>query len=64
MPLGHLVLRVAHDRGAVDIDWDLPAKSLVQQIVLRGGREILAATHHMGDPHEMVIHYVGKVIGR
>ena len=31
--LGHLVLRVAHDGGAVDIRRDLPAEGFVEQVV-------------------------------
>ena len=33
--LAHLVVRIAHDRRAVDIGRDLPAEALVQQIVFR-----------------------------
>ena len=35
--LGHLVVLVAHDRGAVDVLRNRPAEALVQQVVLRGG---------------------------
>ena len=63
MALGHLVLGVAHDGGAVDIGGNFPTKCLVQQIVLGSRGEILAAAHHMGDTHQMVIDDVGEVVG-
>ena len=62
--LGHLVVRVAHDGRAVDVLRNVPAEALVQQVVLRGGGEILAAAHDMGDAHEVVVHDVCEVIGR
>ena len=61
--LGHLVLGVAHDGGAVDVLGDGPAEALVQQVVLGGGGEILAAAHHVGDAHQVVVHHVCKVVG-
>ena len=36
---------------------DRPAEALVEQVVLRGGGEILAAAHDVGDAHEVVIAY-------
>ena len=62
--LGHLVVRVAHDGRAVDILRDVPAEALVQQVVLRGGGEILAAAHDVGDAHEVVVNDICEVIGR
>ena len=62
--LGHFVLAVAHDGGAVDIGRDLPAERLVEQVVLRRGGKVLAAAHHMGDAHEMIVDDVGEVVGR
>ena len=63
MALGHLVLSVPHDGGAVNIGGDLPAEGLVQQVILGGGGQILAAPHHMGDAHQVVVDDVGEVIG-
>ena len=63
MALGHFVVLVPHDGGAVDIGGDLPAEGLVQQIVLGGGGEVLAAADHVGDAHQVVIHHVCEVIG-
>ena len=54
---------VLHNRRAVHIDRDLPAESLIEQVVLGGRGEILTAADYMGDAHEMVVHNVGKVIG-
>ena len=62
--LGHFVLRVAHDGGAVDVGRDLPAERLVEQVVLRRGGKVLAAADHMGDAHEMIVDDVGEVVGR
>ena len=61
--LGHLVLCVPHDGGAMDVSGDLPAEGVVQQVVLGRGGEVLAAAHHMGDAHEMVVDDVGEVVG-
>ena len=63
MALGHLVLSVPHDGGAVDIGGDLPAEGLVQQVILGGGGQVLAAPDHMGDAHQVVVDDVGEVIG-
>ena len=62
--LGHFVVRVAHDGRAVDILGDVPAETLVEKIVLRGTRKILAAADNVRDAHEMVVHHVRKVVGR
>ena len=62
--LGHLVLGVPHHRGAVHIGGHLPAEGVIQQVILRGGGQILAAPDHMGDAHQVVVDDVGEVIGR
>ena len=62
--LGHLMLRIAHDRRAVDIGRDLPAEGFIKQIVLRRGGQVLAAAHDVGNPHQMVVHNVCKIVGR
>ena len=61
--LGQLVLRVFHHGRAVDIGGDLPAKGLIQQVVLGGGGQILAAADDMGDAHQVVVHNICKVVG-
>ena len=61
--LGHLVLGVPHHGGAVDIGRHVPAEGVVQKIVLGRGGQILAAPHHMGDAHEMIVDDVGEVVG-
>ena len=48
----------------MDIGGHVPAEGMVQQVVLGGGGEILAAPHHMGDAHQMVVDDVGKIVGR
>ena len=42
-------LAEAFDSGYV------PAKGLVEQVVLGGGGEVLAAPYHVGDAHEVVV---------
>ena len=61
--LGHLVLGVPHDGGAVDVGGHLPAEGMVEQVVLGRGGQILAAPHHMGDAHQVIVNDVGKVVG-
>ena len=61
--LGQLVLSVLHDRRAVDVVGDVPAESLVQQVILRGGGQILAAADDVGDAHEVVVHDICEVVG-
>ena len=63
MALGHLVVLVPHDGGAVDVGGDLPAEGLIQQIVLGRGGQVLAAPDHVGDAHEVIVHHVGEVVG-
>ena len=48
----------------MNIGGNLPAESLIQQIVLGGGGQILAAADHMSDAHQVVVHNVCKVVGR
>ena len=61
--LGHFVLGVPHDGGAVDIGGYVPAEGVVQQVVLGRGGQVLAAPHHMGDAHQVIVDDVGKVVG-
>src|SRR5699024_1480299 len=61
--LGHLVVGVPHDGGAVDVGGHLPAEGLVEQVVLGGGGQVLAAPDHVGNAHQVVVHHVGEVVG-
>ena len=63
MPLAHFVVLVPHHRGAVDIGGHLPPESLVEQIILGGGRQVLAAPDHVGNAHQVVVDDVGEVVG-
>ena len=63
LALGHLVVLIPHDGGAVDIGGHLPAEGLIEQVVLGGGGQVLAAPHHVGDAHQVVVHHVGEVVG-
>ena len=61
--LGQLVLCVLHHRRAVDIGGDVPAKGLIQQVILGGGGQVLAAADDVGNAHQVVVHHVSKVVG-
>ena len=61
--LGQLILCVLHHRRAVDIGGDVPAKGLIQQVILGGRGQILAAADDVGNAHQVVVHNIGKVIG-
>ena len=62
--LGELVMVFIGDQRTVDIFRDLPAKRLIQTVVLGSGGNILIAPDDMSDAHQMVIHHVGEIIGR
>ena len=61
--LGQLLVVLIGDQRQVDIYRHLPAEGIIQAHILRGGRQILVAPHHMGDIHSMVIHHIGKIVG-
>ena len=62
--LGHrAVLVLAHNQGQVDVGGNLPAEGFIQQVVLGGGGQVLAAPHHVGDVHQVVVDDVGEVVG-
>ena len=63
MAFGHFVLRVPHHGGAVDVGGYFPTEGVVQQIVLRRGGQVFAATNHMGDAHQVIVDDIGKIIG-
>ena len=50
------------NQRAVYIHRNLPAKRIIEPIVFWGGRQIFIASYHMGDPHQMIIHHIGKVV--
>ena len=49
--LGKLFVELIGDQRAVYINRNLPAKRIVQTVVLRGGGQVLVATYNMGDSH-------------
>ncbi len=55
---------IFHNRCTVNISRNFPAKCLVQQIILRSRRQILIATNHMGNSHQMIVYYICEIIGR
>ena len=54
---------LAVDQGQMDIFGGLPAECLVQQQVFRIGRQVFRSPDNVGDVHEVVVHYVGEVVG-
>jgi hypothetical protein len=63
VPLGELVRLVFHHRRAVDIEGNLPAEGLVEQVVFGRRGQVFSTPDHMGDAHQMVVHHVGEVVG-
>ena len=47
----------------MDVGGNLPAEGFIQQVVLGGGGQVLAAPHHVGDVHQVVVDDVGEVVG-
>ena len=54
---------ILHNRCTVHINRYIPAKCLIQQIIFRSRCQIFISTYHMGNAHQVVIDYIGKVIG-
>ena len=63
IPLGKLVLRIAHDGRHVDVSGLFPAERLIKQVVLRRGSKVFVAAHHMGDAHGVIVNDVCEVVG-
>ena len=62
--LGDVAVRVlAHDQGQVDVGRNLPAEGFIEEVVFGRGAQILAAAHHMGDAHGVVVDDVRKIVG-
>ena len=61
--LGQLVVLLIRDQRAVHINGHLPAEGLIQAVILGGRGQVLVSSHHMRDPHQVVVHHVGKIIG-
>ena len=61
--LAQLLVLLVGDQRAVYIHRNLPAESLINTVILRRGGKVFVSSYHMGDPHQMVVHNVGEVIG-
>ena len=64
MALGEFMGSVTHDGRTMDILGDLPTECLIQQVILGCRGKILVAADHMGNAHGVVVHDIGKVVGR
>ena len=62
--LRQLLVVLISDQGQMDIYRHLPAESIIQTHILRGGGQIFVASYHMRDIHGMVIYYVSKIVSR
>ena len=61
--LGKLLVVFVRDQRTVNIDRYLPAKGVIETVILRGGGQVFISPYHVGDSHQMVVHHIGKVIG-
>ena len=57
-----LFMGLIRDQRAVYIDGNFPAKCLIETVIFGGRRQIFVAPHHMGDAHQMIVHYIGKIV--
>ena len=62
--LAQLFMLLICDRRTMHIHRDLPAEGIVKTIIFRRGRQILISSDNVCDPHEVIVHYVCKVICR
>ena len=63
-PLAQLPVVLIRNQRAVHIHGDLPSKRSVETVIFRCGRQIFISSHHMCDPHKMVVHHICKIISR
>ena len=61
--LAQLLMLLICNQRAVYIDRNLPAKRLIQTVILRCRGKVLVSANHMGNTHQMVIHNVCEVVG-
>ena len=62
--LRQLLVVLIGDQRQMDVYRYLPAESIIQTHILRGGGQIFVASYHMCDIHGMVIYHVGKIVSR
>ena len=62
--LAQLLMLLICNQRTVYIDRNLPAKCLIQTVILRCRGKVLVSANHMGNTHQMIIHNVCKVVGR
>ena len=64
VPLGKLVGLVLHDWRAVNINRNIPAECLIEQVILRSRRKIFVTTDDMCNAHQVVVYNICEVVGR
>ena len=63
-PFAQLLVLLIGDQRAVYVHRHVPAKGFIQPVVLGRGGKIFVAPHHVGDPHQMVVDHICKIVGR
>ncbi len=53
---------LVRNQRTMDIHRDIPSKGLIQAVIFGGGRKVLVSSYHMGNSHQMVVYYIGKII--
>ena len=61
--LAQLLVLLVGNGGAVYINRNLPAKGLVEAVVLGGGRQILVSSYHVSNLLQMIVHHIGEIVG-
>ena len=62
--LGELLMILIRNQRTMHEFRGFPAEGIIESLVLRTGGKILISPNHMGNPHQMVVHDIGKIIGR
>ena len=62
-PLRQLLMIFVRNQRAMHIFRNLPAKSIIKAVIFRGGGKVFISTHNMGNPHQMIVYHIGKVVG-
>ena len=60
--LRQLFMVLIGDQRQMNIYRYLPAESIIQTHILRGGGQIFVASYYMSDIHGMIIYYVSKIV--
>ena len=62
--LRQLFMVLIGDQRQMNVYRYLPAESIIQTHILRGGGQIFVASYYMSNIHGMVIYHVSKIVSR